>query len=799
MKPRHFLTTIAGTYVVLAILLTALMVVVAERLAHRTGLHRQVYAEVGFSGAPLLDDISDHVTLDFLHHALVPTDVFSVRWHGFWYSPKPGVIELHSASDDRADLWIDDQPLFRQTPPAGPRTAVRRATLEAGIHEVLLEYSQYRASPYPFRFHWVPQGEPPQPLPPKYLFRERPRDDDIELARRLTSLQRLVQILWVAPLAIGLVWFAITFWTPYRLAATAVTVRPSSRTYSTRVPLLLAGSVWLVAIWVFLNNAWVTEDAYILFRSVEQVFAGNGPVWNPHERVQVYTSPLWFWILVFSRLISANLYLNSIIISLALWIFTLRNLQRIAPTSAAFAMGFLLCAASTAIHDYTSSGFENVLAYGLLTYFFLQIVRLYRDGLPERAAISALGRLCLMFGLIALTRHDLVLLLLPPAAFVVWDHRRLLSIPTYCTLAVVALLPLATWTLFSLIYYGFPWPNTAYAKLNTGVDRADVALQGFRYLLAAILQDAVTPLIIVAALVITYSIVRHRAYKFIAAGVILNLIYVVLIGGDYMLGRFLSFGSLIAVCLLVLELPRLSFSLVFLPRAHLGKSLRLPLLSATVATSVVVLTYAIAYHHTPLNCWRPSSDHVRPLFGIGSDRDGYSRQAFRNYLAHTPGDNSWPDHDEARIGREIRESSNVVHEARYIGMRGYMAGTDKIIVDRMALSDPLLARLPVTDDWSTGHFPRTPPNGYLERLAATKAMSDNPRAYGLFDSGNEIEHLKVVGRMFPIAPPELNEFYNKLAIITQTEDLWSAERLKTILLFNLGTYDHLARPQHDDR
>ena len=31
-----------------------------------------------------------------------------------------------------------------------------------------------------------------------------------------------------------------------------------------------------------------------------------------------------------------------------------------------------------------------------------------------------------------------------------------------------------------------------------------------------------------------------------------------------------------------------------------------------------------------------------------------------------------------------------------------------------------------------------------------------------------------------------------LAIVTQAEDLWSVRRLKTILLFNLGAYDHLA-------
>ena len=45
--------------------------------------------------------------------------------------------------------------------------------------------------------------------------------------------------------------------------------------------------------------------------------------------------------------------------------------------------------------------------------------------------------------------------------------------------------------------------------------------------------------------------------------------------------------------------------------------------------------------------------------------------------------------------------------------------------------------------------------------------------------------------MHPIVPANLNELYKRLAVVTQTDDLWSVERLKTILLFNLGAFDHL--------
>ena len=36
---------------------------------------------------------------------------------------------------------------------------------------------------------------------------------------------------------------------------------------------------------VFVKNAWMSDDAYISFRSVEQLIAGNGPRWNAFERM----------------------------------------------------------------------------------------------------------------------------------------------------------------------------------------------------------------------------------------------------------------------------------------------------------------------------------------------------------------------------------------------------------------------------------------------------------------------------------------------------------------------------------
>src|SRR5579863_3101904 len=49
------------------------------------------------------------------------------------------------------------------------------------------------------------------------------------------------------------------------------------------------------------SHRWMDEDAFINFRIVDQIFAGNGPVFNAGERVEAATSPLWLFVLVAGR------------------------------------------------------------------------------------------------------------------------------------------------------------------------------------------------------------------------------------------------------------------------------------------------------------------------------------------------------------------------------------------------------------------------------------------------------------------------------------------------------------------
>ena len=800
---HRFYRNCIGTYAALIVILTASLLVVGPLAADRTGLDRQFFPETGFRGTPLLDDVSKGVTLDFLDEdPTLPQRVFSVRWQGFWYLPQATDFELHGVGNDRLDVWIDDELLVRRAPRSDMYQQATTLPLGAGIHRIRAEYEQHEGT-HTLQLLWSPPNGRPRPLPSHYLFPERPNENGIRLAKGVEFLRRAVLILWGATLVvIGLVSLAGRTRARYRTGDGAVPANPLPQFRDETLGFALASTGYALIVWLFIKNAWITEDAYIVFRSVEQLFAGNGAVWNPHERVQVFTSPLWFGLLALTRSFSSNLYLNTLVVSFALWLLTVRNLRLLAPNRAAFAVGVLLCLASSALHDYASSGLENVLAYALITTFLHQLVRLQHDSSHPRDPFRNLFLASVALGLTAVTRHDLVPLLLPPAAFLVWTHRSALSARRTLALAGAATLPLAAWTLFSLVYYGFPFPNTAYAKLNTGIDRVDLVIQGLRYIQASLLIDAVTPVVVVAALVVTLFKTSQTAYKFVGLGIAINLFYVVWIGGDFMTGRFLSYSYLVATVVLVVQLPRLRFPISYnLPVDQPVALARWRMPTATTLVGAAVTVYALAYHHTPVNCWPPEHGHDTRPFDVFSERDYYPVTSFTNYLVRDPEQAFWPNHFFARVGSELLHSPERVHVTGSIGMLAYLAGIDKIFIDFHALSDPLLARLPVEDpqNWRVGHFQRAIPDGYFERLAALDLMHPDLRAYGVSDSASELERLTFLSHARPIAPANLNEFYRRLAIVTQTDELWSVERLRTILLFNVGAYDHLLEPAEQPR
>ena len=204
---------LAGGSIGVAAGLTALLFFLSLGAADRTGVRRQVFPAVGFNGTPLLDDVGTTITLDFLNDDPdLPRRFFSVRWTGYWYAREAGDVELHGAADDRLDVWLDGELVIRRTPPADMHTPVRTVRLDAGAHELRVEYEQHGGA-FNMRLEWAPPGGRARPLPAYRLFRERPNLDDVRLAYVVAWLQRAVVTLWIVIiLGIILAWLGTLAW-----------------------------------------------------------------------------------------------------------------------------------------------------------------------------------------------------------------------------------------------------------------------------------------------------------------------------------------------------------------------------------------------------------------------------------------------------------------------------------------------------------------------------------------------------------------------------------------------------------
>ena len=220
---RRRAAVLAGGYAAVVAVLTALLLSADARLAGLAGLHRQVYPDVGFAGTPLVDDVSRDVDLDFLAaDPALPRRFFSVRWHGFWYVPEAEDVELHGAGDDRLDVWLDGELVIRRRPPADMHTETRVLTLDAGVHDLRVEYEQHGGG-YAARLLWAPREGRPRPLPLHGMFHSHPDSDDLRLVRRTAWLRVVVALGWGAPAL-----FAIAFLVRRARNARAGRRRPSS-------------------------------------------------------------------------------------------------------------------------------------------------------------------------------------------------------------------------------------------------------------------------------------------------------------------------------------------------------------------------------------------------------------------------------------------------------------------------------------------------------------------------------------------------------------------------------------------
>ena len=497
--------------------------------------------------------------------------------------------------------------------------------------------------------------------------------------------------------------------------------------------------ILLICIFAFilLRHAWICDDAYITFRTVDNFINGYRLNWNITERVQVYTHPLWMFFISLFYSITREIYFTSLILTFAISLFGIILFARkVALSQAAASIGILGLLLSKAYVDYSTSGLENALSHLLIIVFCIVL-------LSEKFNNKTLFSLSLISSLAILNRMDLALVIFPAIIYGLIKVRTKAGV--YAVL--IGQLPFILWEIFAIFYYGFPFPNTAYAKLNTGIPSGELVQQGFIYLLNSIRFDPITLMMIATGLVVSWIIIDDRI-KLIAVGTTLYLIYVVIIGGDFMSGRFLTVPLICAVIIIA----RCDFNKMASTSLIVVYALML-LLGFSVSNPTFRINDLGAINSGPIHVGDNGILDERMLYYGGTGLLNVQRNIEMPYFY-------W-----GIDGERARVTNKQVVDRYGIGLFGFYAGPNVYVLDRLALADPLLARLPAkrSVDWRIGHFKREVPEGYVDSLILKKNK---------------------------IADPELATYYDKLSIIIKG-NLFDPKRLVEIWKMNTGQYDHL--------
>jgi arabinofuranosyltransferase len=500
----------------------------------------------------------------------------------------------------------------------------------------------------------------------------------------------------------------------------------------TRWAAAAAVAIFALAVW---RTAWLSDDAYITLRTLDNWVHGYGLRWNIDERVQVYTHPLWMLLLApFYAITREPLYTTAFLnIVLSVFSLTLLLFSWARPTAQRFWIVALLVFSKTFL-SYSTSGLENPLQHLLIAAF---CVVWFREG----EARARFRWLALIAGLGVMNRMDALLLFAPAIAV----ETRALGWRRALGPLVAGFAPFLAWEAFALVYYGSPFPNTAYAKLNTGISAYTLFIAALHYYAHLFKWDSLSGLVIAIGLA---SPILRRDWRAlpIAGGAFLYLLYILKIGGDFMSGRFFAAPFWIAIILLYRIEPDFAHARRRLIAFALAPLPLVGLLSLAPGSHFSWMWGRRAHYHE--HGVADERLFYYPTTGLLADRPPLER----SYLPS--------------FGMRFRQKNQRVVVENCIGQVGYYAGPTVHIIDNFALADPLLARLPVSDPGARiGHFLRAVPPGYQETIATGRNQ---------------------------LRSPSLAAFYSELSLIVRG-DLFAPDRLRAIIWLDTGALDHWLR------
>ncbi len=508
-------------------------------------------------------------------------------------------------------------------------------------------------------------------------------------------------------------------------------------------PVLVPSVIVLVGAWTY---RWVDEDAFINFRVVHNLLTGHGPVFNVGERVEVYSDPLWmFTVAMVHEVIPVSIEWTSVVLGLVCTAggflaggVAVARLGGRHDEGTVLPLGLLIVSVVAGVWEFATSGLEMSMVFLWLGCSFLLLVRVEsrRTGAVPAAVVMGIG---------ALIRPELVLsAVVFVAALVVvvasprWgrNHGRLRR--CVVTVAAAAAVPLA-YELFRMAYFALLVPSTALAKAAS----SSWWSQGATYL-----WNFVAPYTLWLPLGLAAVVVGVRVTRWWQAGDrlgvlvlctplvvgLVDLLYVVEVGGDYMHARLLL-PAFFALCLPVyvgvrslrgaLVVPALGIAVWSV--VCLGWLRFVPPTIANLTPQTVFISnerdswiYATRNAH-PVT----AGDYARALSGKAG--------ALLARMAHQvpPGQqrllvitNPFAPIDPASA-RPARSSLpfTLAVNLPAIGVIGYLAGPDVYVYDSYSLANPVGSHATVTHHARPGHEKLVGPSWMLARFGVPGTTS----------------------------------------------------------------------------
>jgi len=527
------------------------------------------------------------------------------------------------------------------------------------------------------------------------------------------------------------------------------------------------------------GRRWMHDDGFIDLRIVRNVLEGHGFVYNIGERVEATTSPLWVMFLVLlgalgARLEDAAVYAGLAFSTAALLCAELAAFRRstkgalLGPRRFALPLGAALYAALPPAWDFATSGLEMGLALLWLSGSYLAVVALGSErGAPRSArwwfAVAAL------IGLGWLIRPELALYALAMLVplFSGFDAKlRATGVPPGARVKRALLFLLAAsavpvgYQLFRMGYYGALTANPALAKeaFRANLQQGGCYFRNFfnRYCLY----------VPIAALAILFAVDRRRRRStsqksgalgmdgwvgvLLVVAAVAHVIYIVVIGGDYMHGRmFLPpiFAAVVPFSIVVVRAPErlrsdawvsvLAAATLLAWAVHCAQGLRVDpenqcrigdergwyVKEAKQENPVYIDDYAEGSFHGAgrrflerlgANCPRalaPKLDH------------GFTCRRMVD-LESEEGDMLTVDRHSKLIDRPVNPGVTAIAAYGAIGIVGYLLPSSVHLVDRHGLADPVGARLLVNERGRPGHEKRLIDAWILARFTAPSPSDD---------------------------------------------------------------------------